>query len=88
MEKADLLKYLDFYLSNQDVTKAKPDPEIYNVAISRLQLSPSECLILEDNIRGIAAAKASGAHVLEVKTVYDVNYDNIINTIKKIEEDV
>jgi HAD superfamily hydrolase (TIGR01509 family) len=85
MEKSDLLKYLDFYLSNQDVSKPKPDPEIYNTAISRLKLSPSECLILEDNVRGIAAAKASGAHVLEVKTVYDVNYDNIKQTINSIE---
>ena len=33
--KADLLKYMDFTLSNQDVTKSKPDPEIYNTAITR-----------------------------------------------------
>ena len=40
MEKADLQKYLDFTLSNQDVTKSKPDPEIYQTAIKRLGLAP------------------------------------------------
>lgn len=85
MEKADLDKYLDFKLSNQDVTKAKPDPEIYNLAISRLGLTPKECLICEDNQNGIKAALASGAHLFKVDTVNDVTYNNIINRIKEIE---
>ena len=85
MIKADLLQYLDFFLSNQDVSKPKPDPEIYAVAIQRFGLKPDECLILEDNFNGIAAAKASGAHVLEIDTVDDVNYENIKSTISSVE---
>ncbi len=85
MQKASLERYLEFSLSNQDVTKAKPDPEIYNVAISRLGLAPSECLVVEDNKNGIAAAAASGANVMKVETVYDVNYDNIRNNIERCE---
>ncbi|MGP4123814.1 MAG: HAD family hydrolase [Sodalis sp. (in: enterobacteria)] len=77
MEKAYLTQYLEFSISNQDVVKAKPDPEMYNKAISTLNLLPKECVIIEDNQNGIKAARASGAHVLEVKTVYDVNYENI-----------
>ena len=83
---AGLDKYLDFFLSNQDVTKAKPDPEIYNVAIGRLGFSPKECLIVEDNKNGIAAAEASGGHVMQVRTVHDVTYDNIRKHIKLAEE--
>ncbi len=85
MQKASLERYLEFSLSNQDVTKAKPDPEIYNVAISRLGLDPSECLVVEDNKNGIAAATASGANVMKVETVYDVNYDNIRKNIERCE---
>lgn len=84
MEKSDLDKYLDFKLSNQDVTKSKPDPEIYNVAIKRLKLEPDECLIIEDNQNGIKAALASGAHLLKVSTVNDVTYRNIMKRIKDI----
>ena len=77
MERSNLISYLDFFLSNQDVKKGKPDPEIYNVAISKLGLRPDECLIVEDNQNGIRAAKAAGGHVMQVDTVYDVNYANI-----------
>lgn len=77
MEKSNLIGYLDFFLSNQDVTKPKPDPEIYQTAVRRLGLSPKECLVVEDNHNGIQAAKAAGTHVMEVNTVYDVNYFNI-----------
>ncbi len=85
MQKASLERYLEFSLSNQDVTKAKPDPEIYNVAIERLGLNPWECLVVEDNKNGIAAAAASGANVMKVETVYDVNYDNIRKNIERCE---
>lgn len=85
MEKADLQKYLDFTLSNQDVTKSKPDPEIYQIAIKRLGLTPQECLIVEDNPNGVKAALASGANLLKVETVHDVTYQNIKNRIKEIE---
>jgi len=86
MDRAHLAQYLEFYVSNQDVKKGKPDPEMYNQAISRLGFSPSECVIVEDNENGIKAARASGANVLEVETVYDVNYENIKAFINKIEK--
>jgi beta-phosphoglucomutase len=85
MEKAALNDYLEFYLSNQDVINSKPDPEIYLKAMERLNLSPQECLIVEDNENGIKAAKASGAYVLQVYSVEDVNYQNIKSKICEIE---
>lgn len=86
MQKAGLSQYLDFSLSNQDVTKAKPDPEIYNVAISKLGFLPQECMVVEDNKNGVAAAKAAGTNVMKVDTVYDVNYPNIMDSIRSFEE--
>lgn len=86
MERSNLLEYLEFFLSNQDVTKAKPDPEIYTVAIKRLNLLPQEVMVVEDNHHGIQAAIAAGAHVMKVETVYDVNYENIIEHVRTFEE--
>lgn len=85
MEKSALIDYLDFFLSNQDVTKAKPDPEIYTTAIQRLDLEPSEVMVVEDNHNGIQAATATGANVMKVETVYDVNYENIKQHIQMFE---
>ncbi|NTS76933.1 HAD family phosphatase [Catenovulum sp. SM1970] len=85
MERSDLFQYLEFILSNQDVTKPKPDPEIYELAISRLGLSPEECVIVEDNENGIRAAIASGANVLKVESIEDVNIQNICSFIGEVE---
>lgn len=86
MDKSNLAQYLEFMLSNQDVSKAKPDPEIYTTAIQRFGLTPQECLIVEDNLNGIRAAQASGSHVMVVKSVTDVNLDNMLNYLKITEE--
>lgn len=86
IDKAGLTEYLEFMLSNQDVVKAKPDPEIYQTAIRRLGLKPEECLICEDNQNGIQAALASGAHLFKVDTVNDVTYANIKRRIEEIEK--
>ena len=85
LKKAALLNYMEFFISNQDVKNGKPDPEMYNNAIKRLGLKPKECLIVEDNEHGIMAAKASGANVMEVEVVQDVNYQSIIENIKFFE---
>ena len=87
MEKSSLGQYLEFFLSNQDVKEAKPNPEIYCKAIEKLQLNPRECLILEDNENGIKAALASGAFLMKVDNVTDVTYQNIRENIRKIEEE-
>ena len=84
MKLSQLDKYIDLILSNQDVNKSKPDPEIYFKAIEYFNLTPDECLILEDNPHGIAAARASGSHVLEILNIKDANFVNIMNKINEI----
>ncbi|KPC35432.1 HAD superfamily hydrolase [Pseudomonas syringae pv. cilantro] len=87
MDRADLSRYLDLQLSNEDVTHAKPAPDIYTKAISQLGLLPEECLIVEDNENGIKAARASGAHVLVVAETCDVNLNNIMGRLDSINLD-
>lgn len=84
MEKANLAKYLDLMLSNEDVGRPKPDPEIYLSAMNGLGLSPHECLVVEDNDNGVKAALASGAHLLRVRDVHEVHIDNIEARILEI----
>ena len=88
MERANLARHLDLTLSNEDVARAKPDPEIYTTAIARLGVRPEETLIVEDNEHGIRAARASGAHLLVVRSVADVTLSNIDRRIAEIEAQV
>ena len=87
MELAGIKQYFDFLLSNQDVKNPKPHPEIYSTAIARFNLSPKQCLILEDNIHGLEAARGSGANVMQITDVLEVNYENIVKTINKINKE-
>ncbi|HJS54769.1 MAG TPA: HAD family phosphatase, partial [Chitinophagaceae bacterium] len=85
LTKAGIIDYFDFYLSNQDVKKSKPDPEMYNTAIGKLGLGKDECLVVEDNENGIKSALAAGAHLMRVYNVNDVHYQSITHRIKEIE---
>jgi beta-phosphoglucomutase len=85
LSRADLLQYFEFFLSNQDVKQPKPHPEVYNSAISKLGLTPDDCLIIEDNANGIKAARESGAHLLCVRDISEVNYANIMKRIYELE---
>jgi HAD superfamily hydrolase (TIGR01509 family) len=85
MLRSDLARYLDAMLSNQDVTRAKPDPEMYTAAAARLGVAPSECLVVEDNVNGVKAARAAGAHVMVVRSPDDVYLANILAHVRRAE---
>lgn len=87
LEKAMIDQYFELLLSNQDVKKAKPDPEMYVTCLRRMGLKPGEALILEDNEHGIKAALASGAHLMKISTVQDVTYFRIMERIAEIERE-
>lgn len=73
LRSAGLFDFFDLVLGNDEITNPKPHPEIYLTAFSRLHIQPHEALIVEDAPHGIAAAKASGARVLEVRNTEDVH---------------
>ncbi len=85
MEKAALTPYLDAMVSNEDVAKPKPAPDMYLKAMEMFGLRPDQCLIVEDNENGIKAAMASGAHLLIVEDVRQTNIQNIRSRIAQIE---
>ena len=88
MKYSHLDKYLDFIISNQDVQKSKPNPEIYLKALEKAGIKADEAIICEDNENGIrAATDAIGKNnVLIINDVSEVNYDNIKRKIKELEE--
>ncbi|MDC0985833.1 HAD family phosphatase [Alphaproteobacteria bacterium] len=88
LDKAMVTEYFDLLMSAEDVSKPKPDSEMYVTAMRKLGVKPEEVLILEDNENGIRAAVASGAHLMPIENVHDVTYFNIKEAIKAIEEEV
>jgi HAD superfamily hydrolase (TIGR01509 family) len=76
--------HFDFVLAGDIVSKKKPDPEIYNLALSKTGLKPEECLVVEDSRNGVLAAKAAGMHVVATTNHYtekeDLNEADLIVT--------
>lgn len=85
MQKSGLTKYLELLVSNEDVVRGKPDPEMYIKAFRFFDLAPEECLVVEDNENGVKAAQAAGAHLLVVSDISEVSLDNILKRIHEIE---
>jgi beta-phosphoglucomutase len=50
----------DAIIDGNKVTKAKPDPEVFLLAASALNVSPEECVVFEDAQAGLEAAKRAG----------------------------
>ncbi|WP_438354380.1 HAD-IA family hydrolase [Microbacterium sp. CJ88] len=56
----------DVFVTADDVTRGKPDPEPFLTAAARLGVDPARCLVVEDAVAGIAAARAAGCAVLAI----------------------
>lgn len=70
LEKTGLLPYLDKVSSGLDVTRSKPDPEVFLNAAGKLGLRQEECVVAEDALAGIQAAAAGGMISLAVGPLY------------------
>ncbi len=57
LEKVGLLSYFDAVVDGNDVSAAKPDPEVFLVAARQLGVTPEQCVVFEDSTAGIEAAQ-------------------------------
>lgn len=81
-----ILDLFDLILSNEDVKNPKPDPEMYLESFRHFELTPKDCVIVEDAGHGIEAAKRSGGNLCQVVGFGEVDYHRIhtfINTLEK-----
>ncbi len=60
LERAGVMGYFRAVVCGDEVARCKPDPEIYEILCSHLEVEPYECLVLEDSRAGILAAHAAG----------------------------
>lgn len=65
----------DLILAGDVVSKKKPDPEIYNLALQRLDLKPNECVVIEDSRNGFLAAKTAGIYCVITTNSYTKDED-------------
>ncbi|MBU2939112.1 beta-phosphoglucomutase [Lacinutrix sp. C3R15] len=59
LKKVNLYQQFDAIVDGNDVSKAKPDPEVFLIAAKLLKIKPEDCIVFEDSVAGIQAANAA-----------------------------
>lgn len=87
LDRAGLRRYFRVVVDGHQVSHPKPHPEIYLRAAELLEISPPNCIVLEDSHTGIAAARSAGMRVIGIGTTHvnlphvDIMADNFCNGI-------
>lgn len=79
LEGANLRHLFEVIVSAEEVTRGKPDPEGFLLALTRLNectaapITPGRCVVIEDSHWGLQAAQAAGMHTVAVTNTYDAD---------------
>lgn len=65
-----LRRHFEVVVTSEDVRLGKPDPEVYVLAARRLGAAPGACVVFEDSVVGIQAARRAGMRAIGVTTAY------------------
>ena len=93
LDKCNIERYFDYAVAGDEVTRCKPDPEIYLTAAAKLGLRADECVVFEDAEAGIEAAKRAGMRVVALATTFNRDFlettdaDYIIDDFRDITVD-
>jgi beta-phosphoglucomutase len=77
LEKTGTLPYFDAIVDGNDVSNAKPDPEVFLLAAKLLNAKPEDSIVFEDSVAGIQAANIGGmisVGIGDAKTLHEAKY--------------
>ena len=77
LEKTGTLTYFDAIVDGNDVSNAKPDPEVFLIAAQLLNVKPENAIVFEDSVAGIQAANIGGmisVGIGEAITLHEAKY--------------
>ncbi|MDI9863278.1 beta-phosphoglucomutase [Flectobacillus sp. DC10W] len=66
LEKIQMLDYFDAIIDGNNITKGKPDPQVFLMGAEATGVQPTECVVFEDAVAGVQAAKAGGMKAVGV----------------------
>jgi beta-phosphoglucomutase len=77
LEKTGIIHYFDAIVDGNDVSNAKPDPEVFLIAAKLLGAEPEDAIVFEDSVAGVQAAnigKMTSIGIGEEKILYEAKY--------------
>ena len=90
VEVLGISNYIGAIASGDEVTRSKPAPDIFLKAASKLGVSPKECVVFEDAMNGMKAAKAAKMRVIVVPNIFTLHEDftpadRVVPTLEKVD---
>lgn len=80
-----LIKYFDAVIDGNKVSNAKPDPEVFLLGASEVNIDPKNCVVFEDAQAGIEAAINAGMYSIGIGDPHILNRANfVINSLKEM----
>jgi len=87
-ETLEIKKYFKFFITGKDVTEGKPSPQGFLLAAQKLRLKPEECVVMEDAVAGVRAAKSAGMYCIAVTNTRPredlAEADIVVNSLEKV----
>jgi beta-phosphoglucomutase len=84
LNKIGITNLFDAVIDGNKVSKAKPDPEVFLAGAKALSVEPEECVVFEDAIAGVEAAKAGGMKVVGIGQPGVLDADLVISGLDKM----
>jgi len=84
LNKTGITNLFDAVIDGNKVSKAKPDPEVFLQGARELGVEPGECVVFEDAIAGVEAAKAGGMKVVGIGQPGVLDADLVISGLDKM----
>ncbi len=83
-----IAKYFKAIITGHDVTQGKPHPQVFSVAAQRLGAEPKNCVVFEDAVAGVKAAKSAGMYCIAVSSTHSKEKlneaDIIVDTLEEL----
>jgi HAD superfamily hydrolase (TIGR01509 family) len=86
LHASGIREHFDIILSNEDVARPKPDPEMYLKACEKIGVAPGQTVMVEDAGYGVDSARKAGGQVCVVTGFPEVDYDRIRQFITEVEK--
>lgn len=80
--------YFDAIVASEDVTKGKPDPQVFLTAATRLSVPPVHCIVVEDAAAGIEAATRAGMPSVGVSRTTRLEATVFVRSLEDLPDDV
>ncbi len=99
LEKIGIIKLLDAVVSGSEITKGKPDPQVFLMAAEKIRVKPENCVVFEDAVLGVIAAKRAKMLCMGIDRyndpkrlkdadlvstdLTDINYDRLLSLFER-----